>query len=171
MPPPRCAEQRPAPASKQFDLRVTKGFDVGRLRLTAYLDARNLLNMTNVLRVFSVNGTTANAADRQTQWAADSTSFAEDALASHAYNDGDIDLRFRGQLASGCDAWTTAGGRAAAPDCLYLFRAEERFGDGDHVFTLAEQRRASDAFYTVDRGAHNFAGDPRRLRLGIEVTF
>ncbi len=159
------------PASKQFDLRVTKGFDVGRLTLTAYLDARNLLNMTNVLRVFSVNGTTANAADRQTQWAADSTSFAEDALASHAYNDGDIDLRFRGQLASGCDAWTTAGGRAAAPDCLYLFRAEERFGDGDHVFTLAEQRRASDAFYTVDRGAHNFAGDPRRLRLGIEVTF
>jgi hypothetical protein len=54
---------------------------------------------------------------------------------------------------------------------VYLIRAEERYGDGDHVFTLAEQRRASDAFYAVDRGPHNFTGDPRRLRLGVEVTF
>ncbi len=160
------------PASRQFDLRVTKGFGLGRLGLTAYLDARNLLNLTNVLQVFSVNGTTENSDERQVQWAADSSSFAEDARASGVYGDrGDIDLRFRGQQASGCDGWMTAGGRAAAPDCVYLFRAEERYGDGDHVFTLAEQRRASAAFYSVDRGTHNYIGDPRRLRVGIEVTF
>jgi hypothetical protein len=160
------------PAAKQFDLRVTKGFELGRLALTAYLEARNLLDFTNVLRVFSVTGATVNSADREVQWAADSSSFAEDAGASGRYtDDGAIDLSFGGQLASGCDAWVTAGNRAAAPDCVYLIRAEERYGDGDHVFTLAEQRRASDAFYAVDRGAHNFTGDPRRLRLGVEVTF
>jgi hypothetical protein len=160
------------PTSKQFDLRMTKGFELGRLALTAYLDARNLLDFANVLEVFSVTGTTVNSADRQVQWAADSSSFAQDALASRVYGpDGAVDLRFHGQLASGCDAWVTAGNRAAPPDCVYLIRAEERYGDGDHVFTLAEQRRASDAFYAVDRGAHNFTGDPRRLRLGIEVTF
>jgi hypothetical protein len=54
---------------------------------------------------------------------------------------------------------------------VYLIRAEERFGDGNHIFTLAEQRRASDAFYAVDRGPYNFTGNARRLRLGIEVTF
>jgi hypothetical protein len=162
------------PASRQFDLRLTKGFGLGRLGITAYLDARNLFNFTNVLQVFSVTGTAANPADHQVRWAADSTSFAGDALASPGRlygEDGSIDLRFAGQVASGCHVWITAGGRPAAPDCVYLIRAEERFGDGDHVFTLAEQRRASDAFYVVQRGAHNFTGDPRRLRLGIEVTF
>jgi hypothetical protein len=160
------------PASKQFDLRLTKGFGHGRLGVTAYLDARNLFNFTNVLQVFSTTGRTVNPADHQVHWAADSSSFAEDALASGVYGvDGAIDLRFAGLLASACGGWRTASLRPAAPDCVYLIRAEERYGDGDHVFTVAEQRRASDAFYAVERGSYNFTGDPRRLRLGIEVTF
>ena len=165
------------PATKQFDLRLSKSFDLGRLGVTAYLDARNLFNFTNVLQVFSVTGTTTNPADREVRWAADSTSFAEDASASsnglyQAYlPDGSIDLRFGGQVASGCGRWVTASGRPAAPDCVYLIRAEQRFGDGDHIFTSEEQRRASDAFYNVVRGPYTFTGDPRRLRLGIEVTF
>jgi hypothetical protein len=160
------------PASKQFDLRLTKGFDLGRLGVTAYFDARNLFNFTNVLQVFSTTGRTVNPADHQVRWAADSSSFAEDALASGVYGvDGSIDLRFAGLGAAACGGWRTANLRATAPDCVYLIRAEERFGDGDHVFTVAEQRRAFDAFYAVDRGSYNFTGDPRRLRLGIEVTF
>ena len=50
--------------------------------------------------------------------------------------------------------------RPAAPNCVYLIRAEERFGDGDHVFTVDEQRRASDAFYRFERGIQNFTDDP-----------
>jgi hypothetical protein len=160
------------PASKQFDLRLTKGFGLGHVGVTAYLDVRNLFDFTNVLRVFPVTGTIVNPADHQSHWAADSTSFAEDARASEMYGgDGAIDLRFDGLVASGCGVWVTASGRAAAPDCVYLIRAEERYGNGDHVFTLVEQRRASDAFYAVARGPYNLTGDPRRLRLGIEVTF
>jgi hypothetical protein len=124
------------------------------------------------LQVFSVTRSTVNSADQRVQWSADSSSFAEDARASEVYGaDGAIDLRFGGQIASGCNAWKTAGNRPAAPDCVYLIRAEERYGDGDHLFTVAEQRRASDALYTFDRGSYNFRGDPRRLRIGIEVTF
>ena len=160
------------PASKQFDLRLTKGFGLGRLAITGYLDVRNLFNFVNVLRVFSETGETANPADRQTQWAADSASFAEDASASSVYQgDGSIDLRFGDDVASGCVRWKTAGDRASAPDCVYLIRAEERFGNGDHIFSVAEQRRASDAFYAVERGTHNFLDAPRRMRLGVEVTF
>jgi hypothetical protein len=165
------------PATKQFDLRLTKAFDVGRLGITAYLDARNLFDFTNVLQVFSSTGTTVNEEDHEVRWLADSSSFAQDAIASATDEfaiygpDGSIDLRFGGQVASGCAIWKRASGRPAAPDCVYLIRAEERFGDGDHIFTRAEQRRASDAFYAVHQGPYNFTGDPRRLRLGIEVTF
>jgi hypothetical protein len=165
------------PASRQFDLRLSKAFALGQVGVTAYLDARNLFNFTNVFQVFSVTRTTANPADHEVRWAADSSSYAQDAVATSIElpgvyrSNGSIDLTFGGQVASGCAAWVTAGGRKAAPDCVYLIRAEERFGNGDHIFTLAEQRHASDAFYAVDRGPYSFTGDPRRLRLGIEVTF
>jgi hypothetical protein len=52
-----------------------------------------------------------------------------------------------------------------------LIRAEQRFGNGDHFYTADEQRRASDALYNTIRGVHNFTGDPRRMRVGLEVNF
>jgi len=168
------------PAWRQFDLRLTKQFDIGQVGMTAYLDVRNLFNFANVLRVFAVTGDIANSADRQDSWSTDSAYYAAEAQASGVYTgDGSLDLRFGGAVASGCGAWQSGGGLPAAPNCVYLIRAEERYGDGDHVFTLAEQRRASDAFYAAvgrgstffARGRHNFTGDPRRLRLGIEVSF
>jgi Carboxypeptidase regulatory-like domain/TonB-dependent Receptor Plug Domain len=160
------------PASKQFDLRVTKSFQLGRVGLTAYLDARNLFNFTNVLRVYSVTGSVVNHTEHAMHWTSDSALFASEAQASAAFRgDGAIDLGFAGAVASGCGVWVTADGRTAIPNCIYLIRAEERFGDGDHVFTVAEQRRASDAFYQVERGIQNFTQDPRRLRVGVELTF
>ena len=67
--------------------------------------------------------------------------------------------------------WVTQDGEAAAPNCVYLVRAEERFGNGDGVFTLSEQRRASEALYYSGRSEANFAAAPRRLRLGLELNF
>ena len=173
-----CAQFRGAansarlPPSKQFDLRVTKAFGLGRVALTAYLDARNLFNFTNLFRVFSATGTPVNLTEHARQWAADSSLFADEARASHVYRpDGSMDLAFGGMVASGCGAWVRTDQRPAAPNCVYLIRAEERYGDGDHVFTLQEQRRASDALYQFERGIQNFTGDPRRLRLGVEATF
>ena len=62
-------------------------------------------------------------------------------------------------------------GASAVADCVYLIRAEERFGNGDGVFTLAEQQAASDASYMVNRGTNSFTGQGRRLRLGLELNF
>lgn len=59
----------------------------------------------------------------------------------------------------------------SAANCLYLIRAEQRFGDGDGVFTLAEQSRAVNALYDVTRGQQALTGPGRRARLGIEITF
>ena len=168
------------PAYRQIDLRITKEVGLGGLGLTAYLDARNLFNFANVLEVFSATRHIKNPADRQNRWANDSSHYAVEAKASGVYGtDGAVDLRFEGTVASGCSGWTSGAGQPAAPNCVYLIRAEERYGDGDHVFTLAEQRRASEAFYAAvgrtssffARGRHNLTGDPRRLRLGLEVSF
>jgi hypothetical protein len=52
-----------------------------------------------------------------------------------------------------------------------LIRAEQRFGNGDGLYDASEQRRASDALYNTIRGIHNFTGDPRRMRVGLEVNF
>jgi hypothetical protein len=134
----------------------------------------------NVLQVFSVTGQMVNAQDHQDRWSTDSSYYAAEAKSSGVYGgDGSLDLRFDGAVASGCSKWLSGGGLPAAPNCVYLIRAEERYGDGDHMFTLAEQRRASDAVYAAvgrtssfyARGRQNFTGDPRRLRLGIEVSF
>jgi hypothetical protein len=168
------------PAYKQFDLRITKGFRIRGMDLTVYLDARNLFNFTNIHTVFSATNTVTNPADRQLRWASDSAAYADEARASGVrLADGSLDLSFGGMVASGCGTWVTADLRPAAPNCVYLIRAEERYGNGDHLFTLAEQRRADDAFYTAvglassffGRGLNDFVGPGRRLRVGIEVTF
>ena len=70
-----------------------------------------------------------------------------------------------------CSNWSTQNGQPAAPNCIYLIRAEERFGNGDGVFTLSEQRRASQANYYASRSDANFTASPRRLRLGLELNF
>jgi hypothetical protein len=36
---------------------------------------------------------------------------------------------------------------------------------------MAEQSRASEAFYLVARGLQNFTSSGRRLRFGLEVQF
>ncbi len=168
------------PAWRQFDLRLTKEFGIGAAGITAYLDVRNLFNFVNTLRVFSTTGDIVNSADRQARWSTDSSDYAAAGEASGVYlDDGSLDLQFGGAGASGCGEWLTGGGLPAAPNCVYLIRAEERYGNGDHVFDLVEQRRSSDALYAAvgrtstffGRGRHNLTGDPRRMRLGIEVSF
>ena len=160
------------PAFRQLDLRLTKGFGHGRVGVTLYLDARNLLDTRNIAQVYARTGATANPLEADHRWATDSSLFAAEAGANGTrLDDGSIDLGFGGRVASGCGAWVNAGALPAVPNCVYLIRAEERYGDGDHRFTLQEQRRASAASYRVDRGTHQFLGEPRRLRLGLELTF
>jgi hypothetical protein len=111
--------------------------------------------------------------ERKRQLSSDSSGFANEADANTVFNvnDGSIDLRFGGAVASGCGNWVNQQGQPAAPSCVYLIRAEQRYGNGDHVFTVAEQQAASTASYLTGRAIDNFTDTPRRLRLGIEVNF
>jgi outer membrane receptor for ferrienterochelin and colicin len=162
------------PAFKNLDLRLTKGFGIGGLDLTGYIEARNVLNFKNVIQVFANTNDVANSAEEQKNFAADSADYANEADASGVLAaDGSIDLSFGGAVdpRTGCGGWVNQGGDPAAPNCVALIRTEERYGNGDHVFDLAEQHRASDALYYTVRGIHNFTSNPRRMRLGVEVNF
>jgi hypothetical protein len=159
------------PAFKQLDMRFTKGFAIRGLDITAYLDARNIFNFRNIIQVYAAKGDITNSLESGPNWTADSLDLAGEASnqATSALNaDGSISLPSAHQ---DCGNWVTAQGDPAAPNCIQLIRAEERYGNGDGIFDVTEQKRASDALYNVVRGSYSFLGQPRRLRLGFEVNF
>jgi hypothetical protein len=156
------------------DLRVTRGITLGTLHLTAFADVRNLLNRGNVTRVFTQTGTVRNAAERQLVRDNDLREYASEGARNGALlPDSTLDLSFGGapDPAAGCGLWQRDDGTSATPNCIYLLQAESRFGNGDHLFSPAEQLRASDALYSLLRGRQFFTGPARRLRLGIEAHF
>jgi outer membrane receptor for ferrienterochelin and colicin len=161
------------PAYKALDMRFTKGFGLGGLNLTAYADVRNILNFTNTIRRYVGTNDITNAVE----FTADSA-IADNALQAEATANGlldaqtgDIDLRFSGASASGCGSYTSAQGNPAAPSCVYLIRAEQRFGNGNGVYSKDEQNRAFTAYYQSFRGQNFFTDRPRQVRLGLEVNF
>ena len=176
------------PSFKQFDLRFTKGVGLGGVDLTAYLDIRNLLNLRNILSVFVDTRDVVNDFEEQQNWSADSTNFFVEASTNGAVDDeGSIDLTFGGAGRAGCASWVDESESESPANCLYLLQAEQRWGDGNGVFTLDEQRTASREFYFVGsvnqginqdlsarnggRGLNNFTGPGRRVRLGVELNF
>ncbi len=162
------------PQFKQFDLRLTKGFALGGMDFTAYSEIRNLFNFVNINRVFAQTNDITNNTERTRIREAEIQSFANEATINGALAaDSSIDLSFGGAVdpRQACGSWKQQDGTSATPNCVYLIRAEERYGDGDHIFSQAEQTRASDALYGVFRGLSSFTGAPRRIRVGFEVNF
>jgi hypothetical protein len=162
------------PSLRLIDLRITRAVSLGGASLVVFADARNLLNSRNVTRVFAQTGTTSNSPERDRIRSGNLSEFANEATANGVLrSDGSIDLSFGGVAdpRAACGSWTNAAGSSATPNCVYLLGAEQRFGNGDHVFSVAEQTRASDALYQVARGQQNFTGPGRRVRIGLEVRF
>ncbi len=158
------------PAFKNVDLRVTKGFRIGSFDLTAYADARNVLNIKNVLQVFAQTGTTANDRYRAQLWSTDSAGYAQNAKANGIYDNSTGTINLPGSD-SECGGWVTTGNNPSPPTCYFYRKGEQRFGNGDGVYTLAEQRATSDVFRLGTFNISRFTGAGRTLRLGMEVNF
>lgn len=157
------------PSFKEVNARLTKGFALGGLDLTGYLDVRNLLNFRNVLQVFAVNGDVQNDTERQDHLEADLADLATERDANDAVGaDGALVLPSAHQ---DCAGWVSSRNDPAAANCMYLIRAEQRYGNGDHLFTIDEQTNAINALYDVARGEHQQLGVGRRARLGFELNF
>jgi hypothetical protein len=168
------------PTFKQFDLKATKSFGLGGLDMTAYLDVRNVLNFENILQVFVETDDVVNETDRDLRVSNTLTDFRDEAADNEQLlGNDDIDLTFDGDGASGCANWVTVQGDGGAPNCVYLIRAEERWGNGDGILSVAEQTTIAEAAYATGnlpgaagaRGIYNFVGAGRRMRLGFEINF
>ncbi len=61
------------PTFKQFDMRFVKGFNLGGSQLSLYLDARNILNFTNVLTQYVTTNSITSEIEREQNFTADST--------------------------------------------------------------------------------------------------
>ena len=138
--------------------------------MTGYLDVRNVLNFENVLDIFAVNGSMRNSVERAENLRADLNDLAFEGSINHVLlPDSSLALDFPHER---CDTWRSDEAfQPAAANCMYLIRAEQRFGDGDGVFTVAEQSRSINALYDVVRGEHAHTLPGRRARVGIEIAF
>jgi len=158
------------PGFKELNARFTKSFGLGGLDLTGYLDVRNLLNWKNIVQVFAVNGDVRNDVEREEHRNADLSDLASEGNLNDALDaNGGILLPSAHEQ---CAGWVASKeSRPAAANCLYLIRAEQRFGDGDGVFSVEEQGTAIDALYDAGRGEPQQTNPGRRARLGLEINF
>ena len=127
-------------------------------------------NIENILNVFAQTGTTSNARYAQTLATQDSANFAVLAKANGVYDDATGSISLPGSDAE-CGGWLTTGANPSPPTCYFLRKDEQRFGNGDGVYTLAEQRTASDVARLGTFNISRFAGAGRTLRFGMEVNF
>jgi len=130
---------------------------------------RNLLNFRNVLQVFAVNGDVKNDLERAAHLDADLDDLASERDLNDAVGpNGAMRLPTAHEE---CATWISTKNAPAAANCMYLIRAEQRYGNGDHIFTIDEQTDAINALYDVARGEQQMLGVGRRARLGFEVNF
>ena len=157
------------PSVKRLDLRLAKGFSVRSTFVNVFLDVSNLFNFTNTHTVYAVTGTTENSEELDAVRQVELNSYAREAVANGALaGNGNIHLP---PGAGACNDWISQSFESASPSCVYLIRAEQRYGNGDGIFDREEQDLAIQAFYAVLRGSSNFTDPPRRIRLGLEWRF
>jgi hypothetical protein len=157
------------PMIKQFDVRLTRDFRVGKLDMTGYVDARNPLGLHYTTSVWASTGTTSNGLQAENLWVNDSVSYRAFGQQNGILNaDGSLQLP---STKAECGKFHN-GSNPTAPSCFYYMQSELRWGNGDGVYSLAEQRRASDIKNYLNTFAlWNFQSGGRQFRLGLEVNF
>ena len=148
------------PWTKNVDVRVNKGFRIGRIDWTVYADIRNVFNFKNIEGVYAETGDVTNSLLKEKALSPERQNIASEASDANALTkDGSVDLTL------GCSGW----GNPA--NCESLRRVEARFGNGDGIYTPVEQDRVLNAFYDAFLGPQRFNGQPRHIRVGFELNF
>ena len=163
------------PWTTSLDLRVSKAITVGRLRWTAYVEARNLLNLQNIIGAFAETGTQTNVVFK-------ANSFLSPQLQQLISDAGPLWVS-RPEVVNGvtqtvsgidltdCARYPSEFGARGVPDCLALRQVEARWGNGDEFYDTNEINRALNAWYNSLYGTWLFHGPARTARIGIEVEF
>jgi hypothetical protein len=142
------------PWQLEFDIRISKGFSLGRsLDLSAFVDWRNPFDIARTDFVFAETGGVKNA-------------LAEEIWISEGLTDprldGDAEIR---------DFDIAAESPENDFNKYMLMRAEQRFGNGDGIYTVEEQTEAFSQEYEYSRGEYRLAPSNQSLRLGLRLAF
>ena len=142
------------PWQLEFDIRVSKGFSLGRsLDLSVFLDWRNPFDIARTDFVFAETGTVNNELAKE-QWVVDGL--------SDPRLDGDTAIR---------DFDIAAESPENDFNKYMLMRAEQRFGNGDGIYTVEEQTVAFSQDYEWGFGEYQLAPSNQSLRLGLRLAF
>jgi hypothetical protein len=156
------------PWTSNIDLRVNKGFRIGGIDLAAFADVRNLLNQTNTIQVFAETGDVENLRTR-TETIGDPVVGSREygQLWSEAQLSGALDASTHAVTFGNCQGWVEP------VNCESLKRVEQRFGNGDGVYSYDEQQNAFNQFYDSFLGTQSgrFYAAQRHIRLGFELNF
>ena len=138
-----------------LDLRITKGFRIGNsMDIQAFVDWRNPLNLENSTTLFLETGNPENAFFREQSL---STTLRDNDL------DGDNDI----------DDFDIVNESPDNPfNVFMLLRAEQRFGNGDGIFTVEEQDAAFSQVFEHNFGVNSrFERSDQLMRLGFRIAF
>ena len=143
------------PGLSSFDLRLTKGVSVAGKSARLFVDARNPFNIANSDRIFLETGTINN------------DDWYERALAE--FMQAQTGYGAVGLVDQVISAWPNQN----AVNQYMLRKAEERFGNGDGIFTAAEQRSSWETYFRTVNGnmPYRMRQSHQSLRLGVEVVF
>lgn len=147
------------PWTRVVDLRLTETMRIGGRRAELFADVRNLFDFRNVTSLFAESGADTNDVFRGAFITPQLVTLAGEAPGAARQPDGTIDLN------QSCVAWSNP------TNCFSLRRVEQRFGDGDGMFTDAEQVRTFTAEYELYFGRSRFYMPGRTLRVGLELRF
>ena len=172
---PGAAAPVDLPWTWTIDLRIAKAVEIGGVRWTAYAEARNLLNASNLVAAFAETGTDHNTLFQAQQTAPQVSPLIADAGAlwftrqvvvnGVAQTQTGVDL-------SDCSRYPVRiGGAGGVPDCVALRQVEARWGNGDGFYDTGEMARALGAWYDAVHGAWAFHGPARTARVGIRIEF
>lgn len=163
------------PWTKTIDLRITRGFALGRMSGRVFGESQNLFNWGNVLDLFIETGETTNTQHRDRFVSEQVANLESQAGATGWIRTDATGTPFVDFTAGSCDQWqgrNTPGSAASGPvDCVLLMRAEGRYGNGDGLYTRAEYTAAFGAWYDLAYAPYRFYGPGRRIRLGVELSF
>lgn len=143
------------PWSLGFDLRLTKGFQLSdNLGLQAFVDWRNPFDIENNGTVFLETGSVTNALHRR-------QSLDNILRDTDLDNSNDID-----------DFDIIAESPENDFNKFMLLRAEQRWGNGDGIFTVEEQEVAFGRIYENNFGVKSrFKTSDQLMRLGVRLSF
>ncbi|MGB5303387.1 MAG: TonB-dependent receptor [Gemmatimonadota bacterium] len=142
------------PWQVEFDIRISKGFNLGRgWNAQAFVDWRNPFDLARTDFVFRETGDTSHELAKEI-WVNDGM--------SDPRLDGDTDIR---------DFDIAAESHENSYNTFMLMRAEQRFGNGDGIYTVEEQTRAFAQDWEYFRGEQRLAPSNQSLRLGLRLAF